>query len=319
MGGHFSGSFGGQGYEIRDLFINRPNEAFVGLFGAIGDRGVIENIGVVNATVTSGYAVGSLVGWNHGTVSDSCAAGMVTGDDQWAGGLTEWNDSVVGGLVGDNNGAVSNSYFTGSVTGQGWVGGLVGQNGSNVNNSYSSAEVVGSDRLVGGLVGFSGGTVSKSYATGGVTGEYDVGGLVGMSVGTVSNSYASGSVIGDHCVGGLVGYIGGIDDDGHIRAGVVSNCYSTGSVIGRYVFGGLIAGGMEYGATVVNSFWDIETSGTTVSGGGTGKTTAETKNFATFTDWNIVAVANPGERNLSYIWNIVDGQAYPFLSWESVS
>jgi len=293
LGGHFSGSFDGQGYEIRDLFINRPNEAFVGLFGAIGDRGVIENIGVVNATVTSGYAVGSLVGWNHGTVSDSCAAGMVTGDDQWAGGLTEWNDSVVGGLVGDYNGAVSNSYFTGSVTGQGWVGGLVGQNGGNVNNSYSSAEVVGSDRLVGGLVGFSGGTVS--------------------------NSYASGSVIGDHCVGGLVGYIGGIDDDGHIRAGVVSNCYSTGSVIGRYVFGGLIAGGMEYGATVVNSFWDIETSGTTVSGGGTGKATAETKNFATFTDWNIVAVANPGERNLSYTWNIVDGQTYPFLSWESVS
>ena len=156
MGGHFSGSFDGQGYEIRDLFINRPNEAFVGLFGAIGDRGVIENIGVVNATVTSGYAVGSLVGWNHGTVSDSCAAGMVTGDDQWAGGLTEWNDSVVGGLVGFSGGTVSKSYATGGVTGEYDVGGLVGMSVGTVSNSYASGSVIG-DHCVGGLVGYIGG------------------------------------------------------------------------------------------------------------------------------------------------------------------
>jgi hypothetical protein len=35
--------------------------------------------------------------------------------------------------------------------------------------------------------------------------------------------------------------------------------------------------------------------------------------------WNIVAVANPATRNPSYTWNIIDGQTYPFLSWQSVS
>jgi len=73
------------------------------------------------------------------------------------------------------------------------------------------------------------------------------------------------------------------------------------------------------GGTVSNSFWDIQTSGQTTSAGGTGKTTAEMKNIATFAGWNIVSVGDPGTRNTAYTWNIVDGETYPFLSWQSVS
>jgi len=71
--------------------------------------------------------------------------------------------------------------------------------------------------------------------------------------------------------------------------------------------------------TVRKSFWDIETSGQTTSAGGTGKTTAEMKSIATFSGaaWDIIAVGGPGERNHLYIWNIVNGVTYPFLSWES--
>jgi hypothetical protein len=68
---------------------------------------------------------------------------------------------------------------------------------------------------------------------------------------------------------------------------------------------------------VSNSFWDTQTSGQAGSDGGTGKTTAEMQDIATFSEatWEIVALA-PGERNSSYIWNIVDGETYPFLSWQ---
>jgi len=71
--------------------------------------------------------------------------------------------------------------------------------------------------------------------------------------------------------------------------------------------------------TVNDSLWDIQTSGQTASNGGTGKTTTEMKNIATFTGagWNIVAVAHPDITDPSHIWNIVDGQTYPFLSWQS--
>ena len=39
--GPFTGTFDGQEYEIRDLFIYRPDESVVGLFGAVEQSGVI--------------------------------------------------------------------------------------------------------------------------------------------------------------------------------------------------------------------------------------------------------------------------------------
>src|SRR4030043_19757 len=44
----FIGSFDGQGYEICDLFIGRPDESDVGLFGVVGTGGSVENVGVGN-------------------------------------------------------------------------------------------------------------------------------------------------------------------------------------------------------------------------------------------------------------------------------
>ena len=62
--GIFTGNFDGQGYEIRDLFINRSDEDYVGLFGYVAEGGVIKGVGVVNATVTGNDYVGGLVGEN---------------------------------------------------------------------------------------------------------------------------------------------------------------------------------------------------------------------------------------------------------------
>jgi len=80
--------------------------------------------------------------------------------------------------------------------------------------------------------------------------------------------------------------------------------------------GGLV-GYSSLGSTT-NSFWDTETSGQATSDGGTGKTTEEMQDIATFSGaaWNIIAVANTSTRNPSYIWNIVDTVTYPFLSWQ---
>jgi hypothetical protein len=217
---------------------------------------------------------------------------------------------LVGGLVGLNwNGTVSNSYATGSVSGDEDVGGLVGFSWGYVSNSYSSGNMTG-DNHVGGLVGKNWGNVSSSYSTGSVTGTQIVGGLVGYSSGTLSNSYSTSSVYGSDYVGGLVGW--------KARLGTVSNAYSTGSVSGNERVGGLI--GFEQGGSVSNSFWDTETSGQATSDGGMGRTTAQMKSITTFTftgsDWNIIAVAL-NETNPAYIWNIVDAETYPFLSWQS--
>jgi hypothetical protein len=44
------------------------------------------------------------------------------------------------------------------------------------------------------------------------------------------------------------------------------------------------------------------------------------RNIATFRDtgWSIIAVGL-NETDSAYIWNIVDGVTYPFLSWQSTT
>jgi len=210
-------------------------------------------------------------------------------------GYTELASPTANGGVGWQPIGTSDNQFTGIFDGQGyeicnlfinrpdedWVGFFSIIRGRIKDVGVVNATVTG-DYYVGGLVGvMNSGTVSNSYFTGNVTGNRGVGGLVGGSTGPVSNSYSTGSVDGDDYVGGLVGHNGG---------------------------------------TVSNSFWDVETSGQATSAGGTGKTTEKMKDIATFSGaaWNIIAVA-PGVTNPAYTWNIVDGQTYPFLSWQPVS
>jgi hypothetical protein len=297
---HFTGAFDGQGHEIHDLFINRPDEFRVALFADVYRSATIKDVGMVNVTITGDSSVGSLVGYSGGTVSNSYSSGSVTGDNG------------VGGLVGVNlvyvlyDGAVSDSYYTGSVSGTSEVGGLVGSNYGTVSNSYSTGSVTGYGG-VGGLVGDNReGTVSYCYSIASVTGEATVGGLAGYSDGAVSNSYSSGNVIGVDAVGGLAG----VNHDS-----TVSHSYSTGDVTGNSFVGGLIG---VNNATVSNSFWDTQTSGQTTSDGGTGKNTTEMQDIATFSGagWNITAV-DLNETNPAYIWNIVNNVTYPFLSWQS--
>jgi len=87
-------------------------------------------------------------------------------------------------------------------------------------------------------------------------------------------------------------------------------------VSGNEQVGGLVG---RNGNTVSNSFWDTQTSGQTTSAGGTGENTTQMMDIATFSGvgWNIIAVANLGTRNYSYIWNIVTGVTYPFLNWQA--
>jgi hypothetical protein len=218
-------------------------------------------------------------------------------------------DENVGGVVGYNEGNVGDSSSTGSVNGNAFVGGLMGQNFGTVDNSYFTGTVAG-NYSVGGLVGDNYGPLCNSYSTGSVSGiSVRVGGLVGSNgdLGTVSDTYSTSSVTGNEEVGGLVGKNGG----------TVDNSYSTGTVTGDHLVGGLV--GENYFGAVTNSFWDRGTSGQVISYGGTGKTTAEMQDITTFSGatWDIVAVVNPSTRNPSYVWNIVDDETYPFLSWQS--
>ncbi|MFW6141394.1 MAG: AIM24 family protein [Candidatus Saliniplasma sp.] len=72
-----------------------------------------------------------------------------------------------------------------------------------------------------------------------------------------------------------------------------------------YYVGGLV--GFNREGTVTNSFWDIETTGLDKSDNVTGKYTVEMVKENTFTDagWDF-----------DEIWDIIEGETYPFLQWQ---
>jgi hypothetical protein len=169
----FKGILDGQGYEIRDLYIDSQEEDQVGLFGFVAKGAIIRNITSINVTVTTGKATGDQVGLNEDAVRCLDVAPV--------GGF--------GGLVGHNGGTVSNCHAMGNVTGVSGVGGLVGDNEGTMSNC-SFTGTVSANEDVGTLAGANKGTLRNCYFVGNVTGKEVVGGLVGFNRrGTVSNSY----------------------------------------------------------------------------------------------------------------------------------
>jgi hypothetical protein len=195
-----------------------------------------------------------------------------------------------------SGGPITNCYSTGSVSGSSYVGGLVGDNWYGaISNCYSSSTVWGY-RSVGGLVGLNYGTITNCYSNGDVWGTEDnVGGLVGYGRGTIANCYSEASVTGDYYVGGLVGT--------NRYKGTITNCYSTGSVMGDDYVGGLVGRG---DGDVINSYWNIETSGQTISAGGEGKTSPQMRMASTFFGWGFCGG----------VWTINEDLDCPRLAWE---
>ncbi|MBA7542343.1 hypothetical protein ES705_34664 [subsurface metagenome] len=321
----FSGYFNGKGHIISDLFINRPLERFVGLFGitAYGVTGYIRNVGIVDCNITGQREVGALVGFHEwmiadtdGVISNCYSTGSITGD-RW----------LIGGLLGYNGALVEDCYSTCDLTISSVTsditqnGGLIGYNDNKVvRRCYATGDITvnGANAkdisMIGGLVGMNGnghGLISQCFATGNliitshVTGDDTqmIGGLIGFNTGDgCSNSYARGNVSvtpgidKQKQVGGLVGY----------NDKAILNCYSTGLVTAPgFGFVGGLVGETDWTpgwGSVTDSFWDTEASETLISDGGTGKTTTEMKTTSTFTDagwdfdsiWTINPACNNG-------------------------
>ena len=263
-----AGDFDGNGYVIRGLYINRPDEDSVGLFrhirrysggSSMGPDGPIpwlsrvRNLVIEADSIIGRNYVGVLAGSSDGIVQDVHTAGNVRGA------------KMIGGVVGANSGTVrksgssANVYSHVSPLSGSSAGGLAGVNIGTIDSSRASGNVFGGRSRVGGLVGFNDistaedvdfyaalGAITNSYATGNVTSmEGNAGGLVGTNAGRIERSYATGAVNAAMGVaGGLVGYnatmvspdvIPAMFMGGHIR-----DTYATGDVTAPIYAGGLI-------------------------------------------------------------------------------
>ena len=197
IGVTFRGTFDGDGYVIRDLFIDRPEESEVGLFASTSHNAVVRDVTLEDAFVTGSSNVGAVVGENRGDLLDAHASGVVEGE----------GERNTGGLTGRNvGGDILRSSSTAEVSGGDlYIGGLVGRNSGLIDESYTDGAVEGDDS-VGGVTGYNLGTVRDSYSHSEVSGRVTIGGVVGHNRGTseLITSYAAGTVRGTTEVRGLV-------------------------------------------------------------------------------------------------------------------
>jgi len=255
----FTGSLNGSSFAVSDLYINRPSENNIGLFGYTNDS-EISGLGLINVNIS--------------------------------GGATDPNTVHTGAIAGvARESAVSDSYATGTIRATAVVGGLVGYLSiSTIEKSYADVDItytassLGS--FLGGLVGVSyNSIIENTYARGDLTGQggsrYQsrVGGLVGHLVRDSSgqgyagkytkNSYSTGHV------SGATGYIGGFV--GFNYNPTVTTCYWDKETSGQTA---------AYGAT--NSV------GTSAA---SGKTTVQMKQQATYSSWNFADIWSIDEGN----------------------
>ena len=242
----FSGTFNGNGMTISNLTINNTtsglytNQGFsqndVGLFGYTASNSLIENIGLLNVSITANSTInpnrsaGALVGDNQGSIINSYATGIVIGNPASGSASNYANASdlagYTGGLVGVNDGSISNSSANVTVTAGGYTGGLVGENGYQSNGFISNSFALGT--VTGGSVDYkyNPNPVSDPNCNLNDCNSYHsiTGGLVGEdqnSTSYITDSYAKGNVTGGGNVGGLVGDFNGIN---------ITYSYATGSV-----------------------------------------------------------------------------------------
>ncbi|CDM42558.1 MULTISPECIES: MBG domain-containing protein [Pseudomonadaceae] len=228
----FNGTFAGLGHTVDGLFIYRPNNGVIGMFGLTA--ATIRDLTLSNVSITGIGTVGGLVArLSGGTMTNTHVTGQVSSLGDQVGGLVGLNDQ----------GFVSQSSSTATVSGASEVGGLIGRNRA--------------------------ASVTDAYATGAVTGTGDaIGGLIGSTVQgtTLTNTYASGRVTG---TGGLVGNVDGS------------------------------------GATVTNSYWDMDSTGQASSAAGTGIDSTNARTQATYAGFDFTNT-----------WVMFEGDTRPMLRGE---
>ena len=242
--GVFKGIFDGGSYTIENMTFGTKAEPAekenVGLFGDLGDGGVIRNVGVKNAVVYNTYQGSQNIGLiasgaGQGIVLENCwATGTITS----TGNLTDAERySYIGGLIGSTSvkSLIANCWANVTIASssgtENSVGGIVGSTGNNsLVINCAAFGMIGdtSDGMVsgtGGVVGFSAGAVYACYSDTALTRE--------------QSSYEDGA---DVAIGGVVG--------GNASSAAAYSCYFNADAKQSYYDGEVaepVAVGASYG------------------------------------------------------------------------
>ena len=227
----FIGKFDGRGNRIIGLNVDNTKKHTstdnVGVFGTIGEKGIVKNLKVYSSTFKGYDNVGAIAGTNIGTIDNVTTLGNTVealGSANSAE-LDSKNVGAAGGVVGTNTGTVNNatsrdSVIAGKDANYGGAlttaGGIAGINTGLVSNSQSHSAVIASGSKdntysLGGIVGVNtaSGKGLDNVNAYGVTGSSilvdNTGGIAGLNSGTLNDAYNESIVKGSSNVGGIAG------------------------------------------------------------------------------------------------------------------
>ena len=231
-GGGFRGSFNGQRYTITNLTIN-STVSTQGMFGVIGNGGVVENIGLIGGSVIGGNCIGGIAG--------ATVPGSTVKNCYFSGNINCGNEG--GGIVGLNEGMVQNCYFTGNIYAAGeYNGGIVGYNYGTIQNCYSTGNISGDSIYgfgYGGIVGTNeeGSITQNCYAIGNINVFRYGGGVAGGSGTILRNCVALNQNININdnsasYIGRVAGYSGGIFTNNYARSSGMTLRYNWNGTTG---------------------------------------------------------------------------------------
>lgn len=316
----FNGSFDGKEFGVVSFSCNLPDQDEVGLFGCIGEKGLVTNLLIESAGGVIGKNnVGIMAGVCYGTIVNCKVFGDLS--------VTSGSESgTAGSLVGfQPQGLISNCFASSAkITGKGaalTIGGLIGSAWGIISQCSVTGKISGisTDNLngncqIGGLIGSAANNskIEECYANIEISAEgliLNIGGLIGYQVDDVLNCFSRGSIKVEGSkmnIGGFIGY--------H-HSGDLTNCYSAmeedisplglpqnnncGGFIGYFSsFEGNIISCYQDG-TLLNEYpMGNNHSNTDV----TKKTTYEMYQENTFAGWDF-----------DEIWKIDEGSDYPSL------
>ena len=213
----FAGYFDGGGFTISNLYINRPTEAYVGLFGKClvnADSYYIKDVTLENVDITGKDVTGALCGFVDDYDITNCHS---SGTIEVKGGSVE-SDKGAGGLIGVKEATKTISNCSSSCTVKAEtnlsyvtpIGGFIG-------NASSSGAI--SNCTASGLVIATMDAGNKLFYAGGFAGEIDSGAF--------SECYATGDVIIDVTTTSTAIYVGGFAGK---SGGTQEKCFAYGDV-----------------------------------------------------------------------------------------
>ena len=212
----FSGTFDGNGHIISNMYVNRPNDNYNGLFG-YSPNSFIKNLGVTLSYVIGNESQASITGcggtmksvFSNATVKGNartagiCGESCIVVNSYNIGNVIDGTVDIAGGILG-GWGIVKNSYNTGNVSSKSFsIGGIAGWETSSYYN-YNLGNVNSTVSSIGGIIGsnsgdkiiehcYNSGIIDSLYG-GGIFGyQYGASKIENLTVKLTNNYYLSGS------------------------------------------------------------------------------------------------------------------------------